>query len=241
MKKLTVVEITKNEIVKFIVMRGLKAGDKLPSERIMSDLFQSSRSTTREALKMLEGEGTVKVEASKGNYVGDNPNLNFFSASKFNFVANKKFLIDLIEVRAALEELSVKLTIENATDEEIEKIYDIFKIMAIQHENEGEHPEMDLKFHKSFFLYSHNDFMMNVFQVLYDAFEILWNYPFDNVEFGKSGFPYHKTLIEATRERDLDRAMKAVRMIHKCNMENIESGPFYQMFGKKTPASLSGR
>jgi GntR family transcriptional repressor for pyruvate dehydrogenase complex len=227
MKKLTAVDLTKNEIVKFIVMRGLKSGDKLPSERMMSDLFKSSRSTTREALKMLEGEGTLKVEPSKGNYVGENPNLSFFTNANFNFVANKKFLIDLIEVRAALEELSVKLTIQNATDEEIDKIYDIFKIMAVQHENEGEHPDMDLEFHKSFFLYSHNDFMMNVFKVLYDAFEILWNYPFDNVKFGKSGFPYHRTLIEATRERDMEKAVEAVRMIHNSNMENIESGPFY--------------
>jgi len=69
--------------------------------------------------------------------------------------------------------------------------------------------------------------MINVFKVLYDAFEILWNYPFDNVEFGKAGFPYHRTLIEATRERDLEKAVEAVRMIHNLNTENVESGPFY--------------
>jgi len=228
MEKLSAVDIVKNEIIKLIIKKGLKSGDKLPPERLMSKMFGTSRLTTREALKTLEGEGTIKVEASKGNFVGENPDLDFFTNVKFNFIADKDYLIDLLEVRSSLEELSVVLTIDNATDTEIKKIDEIMKILEIQHEKEGEHPDLDLEFHKSFFTYSKNKFLMNVFNVLYDAFEILWNYPFDNVEFGKSGFPHHRELIDAVKIRDKDAAVNAVRMIHKCNKENIIVGPEYK-------------
>ena len=44
--------------IKDLIMRGkLRPGDRLPSERSMIEMFQRSRPTIREALRMLERAG----------------------------------------------------------------------------------------------------------------------------------------------------------------------------------------
>jgi GntR family transcriptional regulator, transcriptional repressor for pyruvate dehydrogenase complex len=50
-----------DEIKQWIVIRGLKPGDRLPQESKLIELLQSSRGTVREALKVLESEGLIEI------------------------------------------------------------------------------------------------------------------------------------------------------------------------------------
>ena len=45
-----------------IISGELKPGDRLPSERNMMELFQRSRPTIREALRMLERSGYIRTK-----------------------------------------------------------------------------------------------------------------------------------------------------------------------------------
>ena len=63
------------EQVKELISKGeLNPGDRLPSERQMMDMFQRSRPTIREALRMLERSGYIRTIAGSNGAVVLEPN-----------------------------------------------------------------------------------------------------------------------------------------------------------------------
>ena len=98
--------------VVFQTLRGaILKGDLKPGERLMELQLASklgvSRTPIREALRKLELEGLVNMVPRKGAEVAD---------------ITEKSLRDVLEVRKALEELSVQLACEKITEEEIEEL-----------------------------------------------------------------------------------------------------------------------
>lgn len=65
----SVVSQLREGILEVIAERGLKAGDKLPSEEQMTEAFRVSRPALREALKLLEQDGVIRVEHGKGRFL----------------------------------------------------------------------------------------------------------------------------------------------------------------------------
>lgn len=67
-----------DEIDRMIKNDGLKSGDKLPSERHLSELLNISRSSIREALRALEILGVIETRRGEGTYLSDMDNNQFF-------------------------------------------------------------------------------------------------------------------------------------------------------------------
>ena len=89
------------------ILRGeLKPGERLMEIQLANKLGVS-RTPIREALRKLELEGLVNMVPRKGAEVAD---------------ITEKSLRDVLEVRKALEELSVELACEKITEEEIEEL-----------------------------------------------------------------------------------------------------------------------
>ena len=89
------------------ILRGeLKPGERLMEIQLANKLGVS-RTPIREALRKLELEGLVNMVPRTGAEVAD---------------ITEKSLRDVLEVRKALEELSVQLACEKITEEEIEEL-----------------------------------------------------------------------------------------------------------------------
>ncbi|WP_242828350.1 FadR/GntR family transcriptional regulator [Mediterraneibacter gnavus] len=56
-------------IYSYIQMNKLQPGDKLPSERDMSSMLQTSRNSVREALRILEDRGLIEVKTGLGVFI----------------------------------------------------------------------------------------------------------------------------------------------------------------------------
>ncbi len=62
-------------ILALIARDRLKAGDKLPSEAELSEMFNISRPTLREALKLLEQDGLIVTRHGRGRFLSAAANL----------------------------------------------------------------------------------------------------------------------------------------------------------------------
>ncbi|MGR3290779.1 MAG: FadR/GntR family transcriptional regulator [Paracoccaceae bacterium] len=58
-----------SELRSFIASSGLKAGERLPSERALTDQLGTTRNKLRKALDALEREGTIWRHVGKGTFV----------------------------------------------------------------------------------------------------------------------------------------------------------------------------
>ena len=96
-----------------ILNEEYEKGQKL-NEVVLSKELNISRTPIREALKQLELEGLVKSIPNKGVYV-----LGFSSRD----------IDDMLEIRVVLESLSVQLAIDRVTQEELDRIKEIYDLL----------------------------------------------------------------------------------------------------------------
>lgn len=95
----------------YITANGLKPGDKLPSEREMASVFQTSRNSVREALRVLENEGILEVRTGLGAFLkeqADAPGSISIRLIKNNFR-------EVQEITLALETSCLRNAIERGT------------------------------------------------------------------------------------------------------------------------------
>ena len=62
-------ERARDAVMELIARDELKAGDKLPSEAELSQMFNISRPTLREALKLLEQDGLIVTTHGRGRFI----------------------------------------------------------------------------------------------------------------------------------------------------------------------------
>jgi GntR family transcriptional repressor for pyruvate dehydrogenase complex len=102
------------EIQRRIGRAELKAGDRLPSERNLADLFGASRASVREALRSLERSGLVVARHGEGNFVARMP--EGLSAPLAHYLDRERHrLLDLSEARQVLEPRLAALAATRAT------------------------------------------------------------------------------------------------------------------------------
>lgn len=103
----------------------LAPGDRLPSEKELSEQFGLSRTTVRDALRVLESQGLVaiKVGAGGGTFVAS-PSDQPLSQVLTNMLCLHGITTgELVEARMAIEISIVNYAAERATPEDIRKMY----------------------------------------------------------------------------------------------------------------------
>lgn len=114
-------EAAMQQIRELIVSDDMKPGDRLPSERELVDKLQISRTSVREALRMLEIMGLVEVKPGKGAYIRElTSDLTIPLTSWIS--DHKESLQNFLEVRLALEPASAGFAALRATQKDIRKL-----------------------------------------------------------------------------------------------------------------------
>ena len=97
----------------------LKSGDQLPGERELSEVFQVSRSSVREALRTLETQGFLESRQGDGTYIASRPVESLVSPLASVIFSEKDSQMELFEMRRLIEPQLAYLAAERATQEEI--------------------------------------------------------------------------------------------------------------------------
>ena len=152
------------QIQQRIMANELKFGDKLPPEREMSEIYNISRNSVREALRTLEVVGLIECRHGDGNFIANRLDGCVINALSAMFVLNKGKLSELLQMRRAIELGSVRNIIERGSSADAETLREI---MA---EYEGadveKYLDLDERFHQTIVSLSGNTLYQIVFDML---------------------------------------------------------------------------
>lgn len=101
---------------------GLVPGDKIPSERELSDRLSVGRSSVREALRALELLGLIETRRGEGTYIKDFQEHRLVDLLGAFFLQDQKTIEDLSETKQLIELDCLKLLIHRSQKEEIEHL-----------------------------------------------------------------------------------------------------------------------
>lgn len=103
------------QIQRNILEGDLKKGDRLPSERELSEMMNISRTSVREAIRVLESMGLVESIHGEGNFICTNQEKSLLQPLSMMFKLNNGKMRDVFELRQLLEIENVVLAAKRAT------------------------------------------------------------------------------------------------------------------------------
>lgn len=156
-------------IEELVISGEIKPGERLPSEAKLGDILHVSRVSVRAGIEKLSAIGLVNKKKGGGTYVNKPKNDNYLSVFTPTLLHNTDYL-EMMEIRRALDSLSVQLCAKNITDAGIKKLGHIIDDMATI-ENEVDFFDFDKKFHLLISKYSKNRFLHNIHLIIWDVLQ----------------------------------------------------------------------
>jgi len=114
-----------NEIRKFIEKHNLQSGDKLPSERDLSEKLGASRSSIREALRSMELLGLIEVRHGEGTYLSTYRPFHTVELLASFILLESNTKKDILFVKQSLEKEGLKLAFNDIEQNNLEDLKSI--------------------------------------------------------------------------------------------------------------------
>lgn len=190
-------------------------GDKLPSEKELIDMFQRSRPTVREALRMLEKAGLVKTNAgSKGSVVME-PSVEFTAEPLSTHMSLSRISkADLFEYRWINDIATVGWAAERRTDGELDELRGIIERMGFELADPDAFTECSNDFLDTVARCTHNDMivLMNSITKRADP-QAFGDIHSRNKTWLVNVFELYQSLVKAIELKDAGRA-RALQSAH---------------------------
>ncbi len=154
-----------------LILRGiLRPGERLPSERELSDRLGVSRPSLREAVSELQDNGLLETRAGSGVFVAEVLGNAFSPALIRLFAAHDEAVFDYIAFRRDIEGLAADRACHMASDTDLRVIDTVFKRMEAAHpkRNPAEEAAIDADFHMAIIEASHNTIMLHMLRSMFD-------------------------------------------------------------------------
>lgn len=137
-----------NQIRQLILDGEIHPGERLPSERKMMDMMHRSRPTIREAMRMLEREGYIKIYSGSSGAVVQEINVDNAVQSLETIIQMKHLSIEnILEYRRQTENEAARLAAIRRTEDDLEKMKKIIQKAETAIGNPEEFMACDMEFH----------------------------------------------------------------------------------------------
>lgn len=216
-----------DEIKNMIVDKKLNIGDKLPNELELCKNLDVSRTTIREAIKILVTENILEIKRGKGTFVSERLGVSKDPLGLLFESDKKKLIKDLFETRLIIEPELIGLVCERAEEEEIEKIKVVAKEIEELILKKENHLQKDVEFHKLIAKASHNAVVTKIIPIINDSINYGYDATKNDDSVNKAVIRVHRNIVEAISKRDKAMAKEASRehikiAIDKLNLNLME-------------------
>ena len=203
------------QIEQQILSGELKVGDKLPTERVLAQQFQVSRTAVREAIKALRGKGLVDASPGRGTFVtngisratSESMGLLMKMAA---FDTPKDRFADLFEVRRILEPEIAAIAALRATSEQIEEMQKAVELMDGALDDMDKYIEADTIFHQLIAKATQNELLPAMIEPIMDLLLEQRKTSFQTGSSPMRSLTWHKKILEAIINQNPLEARKAM-------------------------------
>jgi GntR family transcriptional regulator, transcriptional repressor for pyruvate dehydrogenase complex len=202
-----------SQIQEAILEGGFKAGEKLPSERQLQEMFSVSRGTLREAFRVLEQKGLIRIRKGTrgGAFVCSMDTKGVSESIDLLLRYQKISMKELTEFREDVEGLMVEKAAKKATKENINELR--FYLDSIKEEIQvglsgwGKIVELDKSFHLTLVRIVNNRMYESVLHSVYDNINsYLEEFLPKNVAVLRNNYKELYRITKAIENRDPERA-----------------------------------
>ncbi|MDR3176902.1 MAG: FadR family transcriptional regulator [Desulfovibrio sp.] len=190
---------------------GYKEGDKIPTESQLGDMFTVSRTTVREAIKVLANTGMLEVQQGRGTFVarrapGKEPLENRLVRAREQDVYEARLLLETDIARLAAQRRSeADLHVMRRCMEECEA--------AFRQGDAGRYLSYDAEFHVAMAEACKNAILLDVYvafsDALRDSLRRRWERDAVSEDRRAGMLAYYRELYQAICDREPDKAAAA--------------------------------
>jgi len=214
-------DLIAEQIRDYIIGETIKAGEKLPTEKALSDKFSVSRSTIREAMKILEAGNIVEIRHGLGSFVALNTGLSKDPLG-LSFADPKKLLPELMEVRLIMEPNIARIAASRRTEEDIELMSKLIADMEQANTSGEDYHTKDYQFHIAIGQCLRNDVLKRVYPVIFEAIEHGYKHTSHLEGSFSRAIYFHKQILNAIKDKNGDLASEFTARHIKSTLLDIE-------------------
>lgn len=200
------------EIARKILSGEVKEDEIIPGEMALCEQFKVSRTSLREAIKLLTSKGLLESKPKVGTRVTCRENWNFLDSQLLDWLTglgdNDAIYEDFLSLRNALEPEAAALAAKNATAKQrillsttFQQMDDISKSFDVEAWTEA-----DMEFHRLIFLSTGNSFYLPFANVLCTMFK---SFITRSSEKGSTCIDEHRAIYSAIMAGDSEKAREA--------------------------------
>ncbi|MGB3724899.1 MAG: FadR/GntR family transcriptional regulator [Glaciecola sp.] len=210
-----------------IVNGHYPVGEGMPSEANLCEEFDVSRSSTREAVKMLSAKGLVSSRPKQGIKVLPESNWNMFDTDVLAWILQSKpslkLLKEFTQVRVSIEPVAAELAAKNATPAQLQNIEKALQRMADAEEGLDDPLDADINFHSAILEASGNRFFLQLTQFINTALRVSIRYTNHIKGVKNADVDAHAQIFERIKLGDASGAKACVSEVLEEALQLIES------------------
>ncbi len=194
-----------DQIKDHIVHGNLSPGDPLPSERELMKSFNVSRSSLREALKILDAMGFVTIEQRKRTRVKSLVPESFIDPIHTLLKEDMTTVLEVIEVRKCMETWNAQHAAERANDSDIKRLKENIQSMKLKIKKKQSLIEDDAAFHLLISEMTHNTIQTHLMTSIYGIIQNSVGICYEEND-ASSILDEHQRIYLAIKQRDANLA-----------------------------------
>jgi DNA-binding FadR family transcriptional regulator len=201
-------------IVEDIKNGVLKPGEKLPSEKQLIEIFNVSRNTIREALRILKFMNIIDIRQGMGSFVTSVEANLLIDQLDLVFLVENTSIKHLFEARRLIEPKIAGIAAQRITDEEVDELYELLK--------QDNH---DLAFHQKIADITRNPVLIRFVSSIWSLGAMSRQRTSAIPDVKRQAYEQNLEIVEALRDRDSQRAEDLMMQHLQFVEDNIRKKP----------------
>ena len=189
----------------------MKAGDLLPPERQLAEMFGVSRSSIRDAIRTLEMSGLVEARQGLGTVVREHSADAVVNPLTQVLVQKRKLVSELLDVRKMIEPPLTARAAVHATPDEVAEMDNILRRQEEKMRGGELAIEEDNEFHYAIALAADNSVVLKVLDVLMDLLRDTRERSLQVEGRPERSMAGHREILDAIKRQDPAGAEAAMR------------------------------